>query len=107
MTDDSERNADCAFSQTRPTATGHEGVPPPSYAARNFRLTRRQMPPIDARSFRTDSVAGTGSGASLRLTSDKAARYNPLSLIHLSEPTRLGMISYAVFCLKKKKKKPK
>src|SRR5450759_441465 len=24
-----------------------------------------------------------------------------LSLIHISEPTRLGMISYAVFCLKK------
>src|SRR5450759_4775558 len=30
---------------------------------------------------------------SLRLT---------LSLIHISEPTRLGMISYAVFCLKQK-----
>src|SRR5665648_280686 len=29
---------------------------------------------------------------------------NDLSLIHISEPTRLGMISYAVFCLKKKKK---
>src|SRR5450759_4857142 len=29
-------------------------------------------------------------------------RSNPdLSLIHISEPTRLGMISYAVFCLKK------
>ena len=28
-----------------------------------------------------------------------------LSLIHISEPTRLGMISYAVFCLKKKNKK--
>src|SRR5450756_1124690 len=26
------------------------------------------------------------------------------ALIHISEPTRLGMISYAVFCLKKKKK---
>src|SRR5450756_2773481 len=30
-----------------------------------------------------------------------------LSLIHISEPTRLGMISYAVFCLKKKKQKNK
>src|SRR5450756_2801583 len=30
-----------------------------------------------------------------------------LSLIHISEPTRLGMISYAVFCLKKKKNKIK
>src|SRR5450759_2326801 len=29
--------------------------------------------------------------------------HDDLSLIHISEPTRLGMISYAVFCLKKKK----
>src|SRR5678816_1011476 len=29
---------------------------------------------------------------------------SPLSLIHISEPTRLLSISYAVFCLKKKKK---
>src|SRR5450756_957683 len=36
--------------------------------------------------------AARGSGALLLL-----------SLIHISEPTRLGMISYAVFCLKKKK----
>src|SRR5665648_1099859 len=28
------------------------------------------------------------------------ARVKYLSLIHISEPTRLGMISYAVFCLK-------
>src|SRR5450756_2822852 len=27
--------------------------------------------------------------------------HGDLSLIHISEPTRLGMISYAVFCLKK------
>ena len=32
--------------------------------------------------------------------------YN-LSLIHISEPTRRTPISYAVFCLKKKKKKQK
>ena len=31
-------------------------------------------------------------------------RIDKLSLIHISEPTRLGMISYAVFCLKKKNK---
>src|SRR5450756_111996 len=30
------------------------------------------------------------------------AEIHTLSLIHISEPTRLGMISYAVFCLKKK-----
>src|SRR5450756_583102 len=32
------------------------------------------------------------------ITPDMVVR---LSLIHISEPTRLGMISYAVFCLKK------
>src|SRR5450759_4112338 len=40
-------------------------------------------------------------------TLDPASRKPPrqrLSLIHISEPTRLGMISYAVFCLKKKKR---
>src|SRR5665648_1130792 len=36
-------------------------------------------------------------------TNDKTIIY--LSLIHISEPTRLGMISYAVFCLKKKTNK--
>src|SRR5659263_737692 len=34
---------------------------------------------------------------------DRSRCYS-LSLIHISEPTRLGMISYAVFCLKKKKR---
>ena len=34
-------------------------------------------------------------------------QYIGLSLIHISEPTRLRRISYAVFCLKKKKKKRK
>ena len=32
---------------------------------------------------------------------DDAKPFLCLSLIHISEPTRLGMISYAVFCLKK------
>src|SRR5450756_2933783 len=45
-------------------------------------------------------VADVGGEASLLMEHD-------LSLIHISEPTRLGMISYAVFCLKKKKKKKK
>src|SRR5664279_6153829 len=34
----------------------------------------------------------------------KICAYFPLSLIHISEPTRRTPISYAVFCLKKKKK---
>eukprot|EP00658_Telonema_sp_P-2_P006819 TRINITY_DN12573_c0_g2_i4.p1 TRINITY_DN12573_c0_g2~~TRINITY_DN12573_c0_g2_i4.p1 ORF type:complete len:406 (+),score=103.76 TRINITY_DN12573_c0_g2_i4:254-1471(+) len=42
------------------------------------------------------------------ITQDEAeaeAEAEGLSLIHISEPTRLLSISYAVFCLKKKKKK--
>ncbi|GAB5876302.1 hypothetical protein JMUB7536_27640 [Staphylococcus aureus] len=30
-----------------------------------------------------------------------------LSLIHISEPTRLALISYAVFCLKKTSRSPR
>eukprot|EP00658_Telonema_sp_P-2_P012058 TRINITY_DN145_c0_g1_i11.p2 TRINITY_DN145_c0_g1~~TRINITY_DN145_c0_g1_i11.p2 ORF type:complete len:108 (-),score=76.96 TRINITY_DN145_c0_g1_i11:5-280(-) len=41
----------------------------------------------------------------IRLRTGNTIRY--LSLIHISEPTRLLSISYAVFCLKKKKKKKK
>src|SRR5450756_2736071 len=42
-----------------------------------------------------------------RLGGGRVRLLEHLSLIHISEPTRLGMISYAVFCLKKKKKKKK
>src|SRR5450756_2961202 len=34
-------------------------------------------------------------------TGQRRRLIDALSLIHISEPTRLGMISYAVFCLKK------
>eukprot|EP00831_Metopus_contortus_P079085 TRINITY_DN7794_c0_g1_i4.p5 TRINITY_DN7794_c0_g1~~TRINITY_DN7794_c0_g1_i4.p5 ORF type:complete len:104 (+),score=41.82 TRINITY_DN7794_c0_g1_i4:119-430(+) len=39
------------------------------------------------------------------LSSEPTAKGTGLSLIHISEPTRPLYISYAVFCLKKKKKK--
>src|SRR5450756_2683275 len=49
------------------------------------------------------------SAGLLRATFAKPQRWqgsvHTLSLIHISEPTRLGMISYAVFCLKTKTKK--
>src|SRR5450756_1818396 len=48
----------------------------------------------------TDVPAGGGGAAA----SGRVRTVRLLSLIHISEPTRLGMISYAVFCLKKKKK---
>src|SRR5450756_919622 len=43
--------------------------------------------PFNATAYWRDSINGTLKDLSL-------------SLIHISEPTRLGMISYAVFCLK-------
>src|SRR5450759_5872572 len=47
---------------------------------------------------------GPGDSSGRRYTLRSRNRRLGLSLIHISEPTRLGMISYAVFCLKKKKK---
>src|SRR5450759_181420 len=38
-------------------------------------------------------------GRAVRLEIDGGVKVENLSLIHISEPTRLGMISYAVFCL--------
>src|SRR5450756_2138199 len=35
------------------------------------------------------------------VTAEPERTLEDISLIHISEPTRLGMISYAVFCLKK------
>src|SRR5665647_3620910 len=43
-------------------------------------------------------------GCAHRRPSLSGSRGMPLSLIHISEPTRRTPISYAVFCLKKKKK---
>eukprot|EP00658_Telonema_sp_P-2_P010457 TRINITY_DN13942_c0_g1_i4.p1 TRINITY_DN13942_c0_g1~~TRINITY_DN13942_c0_g1_i4.p1 ORF type:complete len:390 (-),score=140.05 TRINITY_DN13942_c0_g1_i4:62-1231(-) len=48
--------------------------------------------------IRDDKAWGTGQDKDRALASLK------LSLIHISEPTRLLSISYAVFCLKKKKR---
>ena len=46
---------------------------------------------------RTPEEAARGVFAALDAHDLDAVR--ELSLIHISEPTRLGMISYAVFCL--------
>src|SRR5678815_5659616 len=50
---------------------------------------------------------GRGIPESSRVELEENRRPKRLSLIHISEPTRLLSISYAVFCLKKKKKKKK
>src|SRR5659263_398126 len=46
-------------------------------------------------------LSGTGSDGTLGVQAVKGAGGITLSLIQISEPTRLGMHSYAVFCLKK------
>src|SRR5450759_4998433 len=57
-------------------------------------------------SFKSVHIAGTngkGSVSHILASVLQEAGYKTglyLSLIHISEPTRLGMISYAVFCLK-------
>src|SRR5450756_1544378 len=46
-------------------------------------------------------IAGPGGPTTIdhfRAGAEPAAAVGKLSLIHISEPTRLGMISYAVFC---------
>src|SRR5665648_690947 len=45
--------------------------------------------------------AFAAAGANVITVHEEACVHLHLSLIHISEPTRLGMISYAVFCLKK------
>src|SRR5450759_5869011 len=58
--------------------------------------SRQALKAVEAALGKIPKVSGAGAG-----------QIYLLSLIHISEPTRLGMISYAVFCLKKKKNTPK
>ena len=66
----------------------------------------RVLPTIDSTSsVSTPQYAGVGPFCA-RAVRVLALKYNNntinrLSLTHISEPTRLGMISYAVFCLKR------
>ena len=53
---------------------------------------------------RMQGMVGAGSAGSRRTTAGTTTASGALSLIHISEPTRQAEISYAVFCLKKKKK---
>eukprot|EP00658_Telonema_sp_P-2_P049544 TRINITY_DN3768_c0_g2_i5.p1 TRINITY_DN3768_c0_g2~~TRINITY_DN3768_c0_g2_i5.p1 ORF type:complete len:285 (-),score=64.54 TRINITY_DN3768_c0_g2_i5:53-907(-) len=53
-----------------------------------------------------DACGSAGGRFPGQATGGAGAQYQNLSLIHISEPTRLLSISYAVFCLKKKKKSP-
>src|SRR5674536_380214 len=61
-------------------------------------------PPAFAPDVTREAVVAAAGGDLARITSGdhKDEAMQTLSLIHISEPTRLLSISYAVFCLKKK-----
>src|SRR5665647_3558922 len=58
---------------------------------------------VDLQTQRTLALADSLPNISLKLECTKWEKAKFLSLIHISEPTRRTPISYAVFCLKKKK----
>src|SRR5450756_2968266 len=65
-------------------------------------LMDRMLPTEDTRVSKQMRSTFRKEGIDIR-TETTVKEVLELSLIHISEPTRLGMISYAVFCLKKKK----
>eukprot|EP00658_Telonema_sp_P-2_P007688 TRINITY_DN12860_c0_g3_i2.p1 TRINITY_DN12860_c0_g3~~TRINITY_DN12860_c0_g3_i2.p1 ORF type:complete len:536 (-),score=171.76 TRINITY_DN12860_c0_g3_i2:61-1668(-) len=69
-------------------------------------VQRHECRPFTAPQFndRPEEPFDIGEGVDIRMLIQEDTVYE-LSLIHISEPTRLLSISYAVFCLKKKKKK--
>ena len=64
--------------------------------------TYRNLPPkiSDNLPFWNGTITYSGSTEATDVYADQGV---PLSLIHISEPTRRTPISYAVFCLKKKR----
>src|SRR5450756_2783223 len=75
----------------------------PAGPARAGRAVGRTRCPILRRGGARSGPEGSPPGS--RTSRGRTSPMMHLSLIHISEPTRLGMISYAVFCLKKKKNK--
>src|SRR5665648_420516 len=72
---------------------------------RNRRIVARRCPDVRARVVVERATCNSSSPDLVGRLVGYGASAPHLSLIHISEPTRLGMISYAVFCLKKKKTK--
>eukprot|EP00658_Telonema_sp_P-2_P017478 TRINITY_DN16794_c0_g1_i1.p1 TRINITY_DN16794_c0_g1~~TRINITY_DN16794_c0_g1_i1.p1 ORF type:complete len:187 (+),score=29.14 TRINITY_DN16794_c0_g1_i1:299-859(+) len=76
-----------------------EHIPSPEPATHNRLPMGRSTPPSILVGGKHSTATSPTPNASI-ISGD-----HNLSLIHISEPTRLLSISYAVFCLKKKKKK--
>src|SRR5660398_65785 len=62
-------------------------------------ITPKSIPILPLR----DTVVFPEDIVPLAVGQSRSVKLIDLSLIHISEPTRLRRISYAVFCLKKKK----
>ena len=71
-------------------------------------LNPTHLPSVDSEAdingFISEIAVPENSSNPLSEATSQAEDILELSLIHISEPTRLRRISYAVFCLKKKKK---
>src|SRR5450756_64940 len=92
---------------TEAQADAHtKGIPVDDYVP----LTSKEIVQATWKLYLPAAISGTATIACIIGANQIGLRRNAallgayLSLIHISEPTRLGMISYAVFCLKKKKK---
>src|SRR5665213_1020187 len=68
-------------------------------------VRREVLPASPAVVSASDMVVVLDAGGTRYGNLERTAVLFYLSLIHISEPTRQAEISYAVFCLKKKKKK--
>src|SRR5450759_564389 len=64
------------------------------YADQLAELARQRLPGLQVVKL------GYPGESTTTMIDGSLGEYTHLSLIHISEPTRLGMISYAVFCLK-------
>src|SRR5450756_2113490 len=83
-------------------ATGRKAGHIPFRAVRRLRMSYR---PASMQSHRFMTELWAEGAPKLKILSsswksmvEQERLDKPLSLIHISEPTRLGMISYAVFC---------
>src|SRR5678815_65290 len=76
-----------------------------SYSTRQMTAYKnaQQHVVMKGRDFHFVSYDGTPANEKRGIVETGPMWYLMLSLIHISEPTRLLSISYAVFCLKKKK----
>src|SRR5665648_581852 len=84
-------------------------VIPSVFAAQDDDVVIAGVPANFPPQYQVDAKTGKPYGFAIDVMDEVARRSGIkvryvvyLSLIHISEPTRLGMISYAVFCLKKK-----